>query len=33
VQDFYVRQVSDKENKLVSIGSKALSDPARGCKM
>ena len=33
VQDFYVRQVSDKENKLVSIGSKALADPARGCKM
>jgi len=33
VQDFYLRQVGDKENKLVSIASKALSDPARGCKM
>jgi branched-chain amino acid transport system substrate-binding protein len=33
VQDFYLRQVGDKENKLVSIASKALADPARGCKM
>ena len=33
VQDFYLRQVDGKENKLVSIASKALADPARGCKM
>jgi branched-chain amino acid transport system substrate-binding protein len=33
VQDFYLRQVGDKENKLISIASKALADPARGCKM
>ena len=33
VQDFYLRQVGGKENKLVSIASKALADPARGCKM
>jgi branched-chain amino acid transport system substrate-binding protein len=33
VQDIYLRQVSGKENKLVSIASKALADPARGCKM
>ena len=33
VQDIYLRQVSGKENKLVSIASKALTDPARGCKM
>jgi branched-chain amino acid transport system substrate-binding protein len=33
VQDFYLRQVGSKENKLVSIASKALADPARGCKM
>jgi branched-chain amino acid transport system substrate-binding protein len=33
VQDIYLRQVSNKENKLVSIASKALADPARGCKM
>jgi branched-chain amino acid transport system substrate-binding protein len=32
-QDFYLRQVSGKENKLVGIASKALADPARGCKM
>lgn len=33
VQDIYLRQVSNKENKLVSIASKGLADPARGCKM
>ncbi len=33
VQDIYLRKVGDKENKLVSIASKALADPARGCKM
>jgi branched-chain amino acid transport system substrate-binding protein len=33
VQDIYLRQVSGKENKLVSVASKALADPARGCKM
>jgi branched-chain amino acid transport system substrate-binding protein len=33
VQDIYLRQVSGKENKLVSIASKALADPARGCRM
>ena len=32
-QDFYLRQVIGKENKLVGIASKALADPARGCKM
>jgi len=32
VQDMYLRQVSGKENKVVGIASKALSDPARGCK-
>ncbi len=32
-QDFYLRQVVGKENKLVGIASKALADPARGCKM
>jgi branched-chain amino acid transport system substrate-binding protein len=31
VQDFYLRQVSGKENKVVGIASKALADPARGC--
>ena len=33
VQDIYLRQVAGKENKLVSIASKALTDPGRGCKM
>ncbi|MBL0093474.1 MAG: ABC transporter substrate-binding protein [Piscinibacter sp.] len=33
VQDIYLRQVSGKENKLVGVASKSLSDPARGCKM
>ena len=33
VQDIYLRQVTGKENKLLSIASKSLTDPARGCKM
>lgn len=33
VQDMYLRQVTNKENKVVGIASKALSDPGRGCKM
>jgi branched-chain amino acid transport system substrate-binding protein len=33
VQDLYVRQVVGKENKLIGIASKALADPARGCKL
>ncbi|MDI1244845.1 MAG: ABC transporter substrate-binding protein [Rhodoferax sp.] len=33
IQDFYLRQVSGKENKVVGIASKALADPARGCNM
>ena len=33
VQDIYLRQVSGKENKLVSVASKALTDPGRGCRM
>jgi len=33
VQDIYLRQVVGKENKLISVASKALTDPARNCKM
>lgn len=33
VQDIYLRQVVGKENKVVGIASKALADPALGCKM
>jgi len=33
VQDIYLRQVTGKENKLIGVASKALADPARGCKL
>jgi len=33
VQDLYLRQVSGKENKVISVASKALADPGRGCRM
>ena len=33
VQDIYLRQVVGKENKVVGMASKGLSDPARGCKL
>jgi len=33
VQDFYLREVSGKENKLVGVASKALADPGKGCRM
>jgi branched-chain amino acid transport system substrate-binding protein len=33
VQDFYLRQVVGKENKVVSVASKGLTDPGRGCKL
>jgi len=33
VQDIYLRKVDGKENKVVSVASKALADPARGCKL
>jgi len=33
VQDIYLRKVDGKENKMISIASKGLADPARGCKM
>jgi branched-chain amino acid transport system substrate-binding protein len=33
VQDIYLRKVDGKENKMVSIATKSLADPARGCKM
>ncbi len=33
VQDIYLRQVSGKENKLVSVATKSLADPGRGCKL
>ncbi|CAN5564787.1 ABC transporter substrate-binding protein [soil metagenome] len=33
IQDVYLRKVDGKENKLVSIATKSLADPARGCRM
>jgi branched-chain amino acid transport system substrate-binding protein len=33
VQDIYLRQVQGRENRSVGIASKALADPARGCKL
>ncbi|MEO8136362.1 MAG: ABC transporter substrate-binding protein, partial [Betaproteobacteria bacterium] len=33
VQDIYLRQVSGNQNKLVSVASKSLADPGRGCKL
>ena len=33
VQDIYLRQVSGKENKMIGIASKGLSDPGRGCRL
>lgn len=33
VQDFYARKVEGMDNKVSGIAVKALSDPARGCKM
>lgn len=33
VQDFYLREVSGKENKVVDVAVKQLADPAKGCKL
>jgi branched-chain amino acid transport system substrate-binding protein len=33
VQDFYLRKVVGKENKVDRVAIKALADPARGCRM
>ena len=32
VQDFYLRQVSNNENKVIGLASKNLADPGRGCR-
>ncbi len=33
VQDIYLRKVEGKENKVVSVAVKGLTDPPRGCKL
>ncbi|MFN5349015.1 MAG: ABC transporter substrate-binding protein [Polaromonas sp.] len=33
IQDIYIRQVENKENKVIGIAAKALADSGAGCKM
>ena len=33
VQDFYLRKVVGKENRVMGVAHKALADPALGCSM
>ncbi|MGN5479680.1 ABC transporter substrate-binding protein [Cupriavidus basilensis] len=33
VQDFYLRKVDGRENKVSTVAVKALADPARGCRL
>lgn len=33
VQDIYLREVRNGINEVVGVASKALADPARGCKL
>jgi branched-chain amino acid transport system substrate-binding protein len=33
VQDFYLREVSNKENKVIGVAAKALADPGTGCRL
>jgi branched-chain amino acid transport system substrate-binding protein len=33
VQDFYLRRVENKENKVIGIAAKALADSGAGCRM
>ena len=33
IQDIYVRQVENKENKVIGVAAKALADSGAGCKM
>ncbi|MDO8905883.1 ABC transporter substrate-binding protein [Hydrogenophaga sp.] len=33
IQDMYLRQVVNKENKVLGIAQKAVADPATGCRM
>jgi branched-chain amino acid transport system substrate-binding protein len=33
VQDFYLRQVVKKDNKVIGVAQKALADPGTGCRM
>jgi branched-chain amino acid transport system substrate-binding protein len=33
IQDIYLRKVANGQNQFVSVATKALADPARGCTM
>ena len=33
IQDIYLRKVEGKENKVVGVAVKNLTDPPRGCKL
>ncbi len=33
IQDMYLRQVANKENKVIGIAQKAVADPGTGCRM
>ena len=33
VQDIYLRQVTEKTNKVIGVAAKQLTDPATGCRM
>jgi hypothetical protein len=33
VQDYYLRQVVNRQNKSIGIAIKGYADPATGCKM
>jgi branched-chain amino acid transport system substrate-binding protein len=33
IQDMYLREAKGKENPVVSVATKALADPAKGCSM
>ena len=33
VQDIYLRQVENKENKVIGVAAKALADSGAGCRM
>jgi branched-chain amino acid transport system substrate-binding protein len=33
VQDIYLREVANKENKVIGVAAKALADPGTGCRI
>ncbi|MDI9335797.1 MAG: ABC transporter permease, partial [Gammaproteobacteria bacterium] len=33
IQDIYLREVKNKENRVLKVAIKGLADPAKGCKL